>query len=83
MEYIAASRDKQHVHRSGPIRDLLGTSERSLNTSDAALAAISLDVTFTIDELVVISNDVAYAPTRSNGTRRVSAGAREARRHSR
>ena len=25
---------------------------------------------FTIDELVVTSNDVAYAPTRSNGTRR-------------
>ena len=30
--------------------------------------AIGLDVTFTIDELVVASNDIAYALTRSNGT---------------
>lgn len=30
--------------------------------------AIGLEVTFTIDELVVASNDVAYALTRSNGS---------------
>jgi ketosteroid isomerase-like protein len=82
------------------IRGLLETYERSLNTSDAALAAacymsdgvfmpttlptttgpamheayvrifdaIQLSVTFTIDELVVASDQVAYALTRSNGT---------------
>ncbi len=81
------------------IRELLQTYERSLNTSDAELAAslytadaifmpttlptatgpqmrqayeqifaaIQLDVTFTIDELVVASDDIAYALTRSNG----------------
>ncbi|MDH4278581.1 MAG: SgcJ/EcaC family oxidoreductase [Acidimicrobiia bacterium] len=82
------------------IRELLATYERSLNTSDADLAAssytpdgifmpttlptvtgtnmadgyrqifeaIRLDVTFTIDELVVTGQDTAYALTRSNGT---------------
>jgi uncharacterized protein (TIGR02246 family) len=82
------------------IRQLLHTYERSLNTSDAELAAslytddavfmpttlptatgahmqqayeqiftaIQLDVTFTIDELVVASDDVAYALTHSNGS---------------
>ena len=35
--------------------------------------AIRLDVTFTIDELVVTSDDSAYALTRSNGTQTVLA----------
>lgn len=93
------------------IRDLLKTYERSLNTSDAALAAtcytgdgmfmpttlptaegaamadayaaiftaIRLEVTFTIDELVVASDTLAYALTRSNGTQTILAtGARGA-----
>jgi uncharacterized protein (TIGR02246 family) len=87
------------------ISRLLRTYERSLNTSDAALAArcytsdgvfmpatlpsargaaieeayagtfetIRLNVKFTIDELVVGSNTVAYALTRSNGTQTVLA----------
>jgi uncharacterized protein (TIGR02246 family) len=82
------------------IRQLLDTYERSLNTSDAELAAslyasdavfmpttlptatgadmhqayerifaaIGLEVSFTIDELVVAGDDTAYALTRSNGT---------------
>ncbi len=33
--------------------------------------AISLEVTFTIDELVVTSDEAAYALTRSNGTQTV------------
>jgi uncharacterized protein (TIGR02246 family) len=85
--------DQNHIHQ------LLETYERSLNTSDATLAAslytndavfmptalptatgatmqqayeqiftaIGLDVTFTIDE-VVVAGDVAYALTRSSGT---------------
>lgn len=91
------------------IRDLLATYERSLNTSDAALAAscyhadgifmpstlptvagaemadgyrqifdaIRLNVTFTIDELVLTSDDAAYALTRSNGTQTVLASGHE------
>jgi uncharacterized protein (TIGR02246 family) len=87
------------------IRSLLATYERSLNTSDAALAAscytpdgifmpttlptaqgadmegayrqifeaIRLDVSFTIDELVITSDHSAYALTRSNGTQTVLA----------
>lgn len=87
------------------IRSVLATYERSLNTSDAALAAscytpdgvfmpttlptalggdmegayrqifdaIRLDVIFTIDELVITSDDSAYALTRSNGTQTVLA----------
>ncbi len=87
------------------ITQLLHTYERSLNDSDAALAAscyatdgvfmpttqptataggmreayegifsiIHLDVTFTIDELVIASDDIAYALTRSNGTQTVLA----------
>ena len=87
------------------IRDLLSTYFRSLNTSDAALAAscytvdgiflpttlptaagpdmeqayehvfgaIRLNVTFTIDELTVASDDIAYALTRSDGTQTVLA----------
>lgn len=85
------------------IRQLLGTYERSLNTSDSALAvgcytsdgvfmpttlptaagsalheayrrtfeAIRLDVVFTIDELVVATDEIAYALTRSDGTQTV------------
>ncbi|MDH3683499.1 MAG: nuclear transport factor 2 family protein [Acidimicrobiia bacterium] len=87
------------------IRDLLATYERSLNASDADLAAscytsdgvfmpttlptvtgpemangyrqifdaIRLDVTFTIDELVVATDETAHALTRSNGTQTVIA----------
>ena len=87
------------------IRDLLATYERSLNTSDADLAAacytsdgtfmpttlptvtgpgmadgyrqifkaISLNVTFDIDQLAVTSDNHAYALTRSNGTQTVLA----------
>jgi uncharacterized protein (TIGR02246 family) len=87
------------------ITDLLHTYERSLNDSDAVLAAscyaadgvfmpttqptasadglraayeqifsvIHLDVKFTIDELVIASDHVAYALTRSNGTQTVLA----------
>jgi uncharacterized protein (TIGR02246 family) len=87
------------------IRDLLTVYERSLNTSDADLAAscyvadgifmpttlptvtgngmadgyrqifeaIRLNVTFTIDELAVTSEDTAYALTRSDGTQTVLA----------
>ena len=87
------------------IRELLTTYQRSLNTSNADLAAscytadgifmpttlptvhgahmadgyrqifdaISLHVTFTIDELTVTSDDTAYALTRSNGTQTVLA----------
>ncbi len=87
------------------IRALLATYERSLNTSDAALAAscytadgifmpttlptasgdqmeaaygnvfgaIRLNVTFSIDELVVTSDDTAYALTRSNGEQTILA----------
>jgi uncharacterized protein (TIGR02246 family) len=87
------------------IRGLLETYERSLNLSDATLAAscyrsdgvfmpttlptttgpamheayvqtfkaIQLNVTFTIDELVVASDQLAYALTRSNGTQIVHA----------
>lgn len=87
------------------ITALLHTYERSLNTSDAALAAscyatdgifmpttqptvsaggirqayegifgiIQLDVTFVIDELVIASDDIAYALTRSNGMQTVLA----------
>jgi uncharacterized protein (TIGR02246 family) len=87
------------------IRALLGTYERSLNDSDADLAAacyasdgvfmpttlptisgeslrdgyagifasIRLSVTFAIDELVVASDSVAYALTRSTGTQVVNA----------
>ena len=87
------------------IRELLAAYERSLNTSDADLAAscytadgifmpttlptvtgadmadgyrqifdaIRLNVTFTIDELVVTSDDTAYALTHSNGTQTVLA----------
>jgi uncharacterized protein (TIGR02246 family) len=87
------------------ISALLRTYERSLNDSDADLAAacytsdgafmpttlptisgdglrdgyagifgnIQLTVTFTIDELVVASDSVAYALTRSNGTQVVNA----------
>ena len=91
------------------IRALLGTYQRSLNDSDADLAAvcytrdgvfmpstlptisgsglrdayagifgtIQLSVTFTIDELVVASDSVAYALTRSNGTQAVNATSAE------
>jgi uncharacterized protein (TIGR02246 family) len=91
------------------IRDLLTVYERSLNTSDADLAAscyvadgifmpttlptvtgsgmadgyrqifeaIRLNVTFTIDELAVTSEDTAYALTRSDGTQTVLATADE------
>jgi uncharacterized protein (TIGR02246 family) len=91
------------------IRELLSTYERSLNTSDAALAAscytndgifmpttlptaagadmkaayaqifqaIQLNVTFTIDELELAGDDVAYALTRSNGTQTVLASGTE------
>jgi len=91
------------------IRELLATYGRSLNSSDAALAAtcytpdgvfmpttlptasgsdmegaygqifeaIRLDVAFTIDELVVASDTVAYALTRSNGTQTVLADGTE------
>lgn len=87
------------------IRALLATYERSLNDSDAALAAacytadgvfmpttlptlsgaamsdgyagifrnVRLSVTFTVDELVVASESVAYALTRSNGVQTVNA----------
>jgi len=87
------------------ISELLKTYERSLNTSDAALAAqcytrdgvfmptalptargaamedayartfqtIGLNVKFTIDQLVVASDAVAYALTRSDGTQTVLA----------
>jgi uncharacterized protein (TIGR02246 family) len=87
------------------VRDLLKTYEKSLNTSDAVLAAacytkdgmfmpttlstaagsevldayvrtfaaIRLQVTFTVDELVVLSDDVAYGLTRSSGTQTVLA----------
>jgi uncharacterized protein (TIGR02246 family) len=87
------------------IRALLDTYERSLNDSDAALAAtcyttdgvfmpttlptlsgaalsggyadvfrnVGLSVTFTVDELVVASESVAYALTRSNGIQTVNA----------
>jgi uncharacterized protein (TIGR02246 family) len=87
------------------ITALLRTYERSLNTSDAALAAscyaadgvfmpttlptataggllkayeqtfsvIHLEVTFTVDELVIASDDIAYALTRSNGIQTVLA----------
>ena len=87
------------------IHDLLATYERSLNMSDADLAAscytadgvfmptalptvtgadmadgyrrifdaIRLDVAFTIDELVVTSDETAHAMTRSNGTQTVLA----------
>jgi uncharacterized protein (TIGR02246 family) len=87
------------------IRELLKTYERSLNTSDAVLAArcytsdgvfmpttlptargaameaayvrtfdaIRLSVKFTVDELVIASNTIAYALTRSNGTQTVLA----------
>lgn len=46
--------------------DLLGAYQQVFN-------AIRLDVRFTIDELVVASQDVAYALTRSNGTQIVLA----------
>lgn len=81
------------------VRTLLATYERSLNTSDADLAAscytadgifmptalptasgkelraayanifaaIQLNVTFAVDELVVVGEETAYALTRSNG----------------
>lgn len=87
------------------IRELLKDYERSLNTSDAVLAArcytsdgvfmpttlptargaameeaylqtfeaIRLNVQFTIDELVIASDTIAYALTRSNGTQTVLA----------
>ena len=87
------------------IRDLLATYERSLNASDADLAAscytsdgvfipttlptvngadmangyrqifdaIRLDVAFTIDELVVTTDEAAHALTRSNGTQTILA----------
>jgi uncharacterized protein (TIGR02246 family) len=87
------------------IRKLLKTYERSLNTSDAVLAArcytsdgvfmpttlptargaamedayartfnaIRLNVKFTVDELVIASDTIAYALTRSNGTQTVLA----------
>lgn len=93
------------------IRGLLSAYERSLNTSDAALAAscytpdgvfmptmlptatgsgirpaydkiftaIRLRVTFSVDELVVASDDTAYAMTRSTGEQTVLAtGSRSA-----
>lgn len=91
------------------LKELLSTYERSLNTSDADLAAscyaddgvfmptnlptvaapdiaagyrgifsaIRLDVTFTIDELVVTSYTTAYAVTRSSGTQTVLESATE------
>ena len=91
-------------HADG-IREVLATYERSLNTSDADLAAscyaddgvfmptslptvfgpdmtdgyhqifgaIRLDVRFTIDELVVTTDETAHALTRSNGTQTVLA----------
>jgi uncharacterized protein (TIGR02246 family) len=91
--------------REEQIRDLMDTYQRSLTTSDAALAAscyagdgvfmptglptasggeleaayrqifqaIRLDVTFSIDELKVASDDSAYALTRSNGIQTVLA----------
>jgi ketosteroid isomerase-like protein len=87
------------------IRELLATYERSLNTSDAPLAAsvyakgglfmptslpsaagehledsyrhvfgaIKLNVAFTIEELVVTSENSAYAITQSKGTQVVLA----------
>ena len=87
------------------IRALLGTYQRSLNDSDADLAAacytkdgifmpstlptisggglrggyagifasIRLSVAFAIDEIVVASDSVAYALTRSKGTQVVNA----------
>jgi len=46
---------------------------------DQTFAAIHLDVRFTIDELVVASDSIAYGLTRSNGTQTVHAsGARSA-----
>lgn len=91
------------------IRELLATHERSLNTSDADLAAscyaddgvfmpatlptvvgpdmadgyrqifgaIRLNVTFTIDELVVTTDETAHALTRSSGTQTVLATGNE------
>jgi uncharacterized protein (TIGR02246 family) len=91
------------------ITDLLKTYERSLNASDATLAARCyardgvfmpttlptamgaavkeaytqtfearrLKVEFTLDELVVASDAVAYALTRSNGTQTVLATGEE------
>jgi uncharacterized protein (TIGR02246 family) len=97
--------DGDRMTNEDDITQLLQTYERSLNTSDAALAAscyaadgvfmptaqptvtasgirqayegifgvIHLTVTFSIDELVVASDDVAYALTRSNGIQTVLA----------
>lgn len=91
-----------HVNQ---IKALLADYERSLNTSDAALAAacytadgvfmpttlptasgseleaayrqifttIRLNVSFTVDELVVSSDENAYALTRSEGTQTILA----------
>ena len=91
------------------ITHLLKSYEKSLNTSDATLAAscytsdgmfmpttlptaqgrnmkdayektfeaIGLEVTFTIDELIVASKELAYALTRSNGTQTIRATGRE------
>jgi len=95
--------DRHMTDHEKHIRSLLATYERSLNTSDAALAAscytadgmfmpttlptagganmqgayrqifdaIRLDVTFAIDELVITSDQSAYALTRSDGTQTV------------
>jgi ketosteroid isomerase-like protein len=97
--------DGDQVTNESDITQLLRTYERSLNDSDAALAAscyatdavfmpttqptataggmreayerifsvIHLNVTFTIDELVIASDDIAYALTRSDGTQTVLA----------
>lgn len=105
MEFIYRQNGRHMTDHENHIRSLLAAYERSLNTSDAALAAscytadgifmpttlptaeganmrgayrqifdaIRLDVTFAIDELVITSDQSAYALTRSNGTQTVLA----------
>jgi uncharacterized protein (TIGR02246 family) len=49
------------------------TGDQMTAAYEAVFAAISLDVEFTVDELVVTSESSAYALTRSNGTQTILA----------
>ena len=56
-----------------PTTQPTATAGAMVEAYEGIFRLIHLDVTFTIDELVIASDDVAYALTRSNGTQTVLA----------
>ena len=56
-----------------PTTQPTATAERMREAYAQIFSVIHLNVTFTIDELLIASDDIAYALTRSNGTQTVLA----------